>query len=112
MQPTHSSLSKGEKVKVGTQRRSDQVNVVDEARRVLKIEAQSILDFSERVDENFAKAVELLKDPELKKTWGLKRAALLRDKINVTEFMVGLIESVPKKKLRVSMPVVSDESYA
>lgn len=59
-----------------------------------------------------AKAVELLKDPELKKTWGLKRAALLRDKINVTEFMVELIESLPGKKPGVSMPVVSDESYA
>jgi arabinose-5-phosphate isomerase len=47
-------------VKVGTERRSDQVNVVDEARRVLKIEAQSILDLSERVDEHFTNAVELL----------------------------------------------------
>lgn len=36
------------------------MNVVDEAKRVLKIEAQSILDLSERVDENFLKAVELL----------------------------------------------------
>ena len=36
------------------------MNVVDEARRVLKIEAQSILDLSERVDEHFIKAVELL----------------------------------------------------
>jgi arabinose-5-phosphate isomerase len=42
------------------ERRSGQVNVVDEARRVLKIEAQSILDLSERVDEHFTKAVELL----------------------------------------------------
>jgi arabinose-5-phosphate isomerase len=47
-------------VKSGTERRSDQVNVVDEARRVLKIEAQSILDLSERVDEHFTEAVELL----------------------------------------------------
>lgn len=36
------------------------MNVVDEARRVLKIEAQSILDLSERVDEHFTEAVELL----------------------------------------------------
>lgn len=36
------------------------MNVVDEARRVLKIEAQSILDLSEKVDEHFTKAVELL----------------------------------------------------
>jgi len=58
------------------------------------------------------KAVELLKDPELKKTWGLKRAALLRDKINVTEFMVELIEGLPGKKSGVSVSAVSDESYA
>jgi arabinose-5-phosphate isomerase len=45
---------------LGIERRSDQVNVVDEARRVLKIEAQSILDLSERVDERFTEAVELL----------------------------------------------------
>jgi len=45
---------------VGAERRSDQVNAVDEARRVLKIEAQSILDLSERVDEHFTMAVELL----------------------------------------------------
>ena len=36
------------------------MNVVDEARRVLKIEAQSILDLSERVDEHFSTAVDLL----------------------------------------------------
>ncbi len=36
------------------------MNVVDEAKRVLKIEAQSILDLSERIDENFSKAVDLL----------------------------------------------------
>ncbi|HJX60048.1 MAG TPA: KpsF/GutQ family sugar-phosphate isomerase [Thermodesulfobacteriota bacterium] len=47
-------------MKGGTERRSDQVNVVDEARRVLKIEAQSILDLSERVDEHFSTAVDLL----------------------------------------------------
>jgi arabinose-5-phosphate isomerase len=45
---------------MGIERRSDQVNVVDEAIRVLKIEAQSILDLSERVDEHFTEAVELL----------------------------------------------------
>lgn len=58
------------------------------------------------------KAIELLKDPELKKNWSLKRSALLKDKIDVTEFMVRLIESVPKKKSGVSLPSVSDESYA
>ena len=59
MHPTHPSLQGG-RVKGGTERRSDQVNVVDEARRVLKIEAQSILDLSERVDEHFSTAVDLL----------------------------------------------------
>jgi predicted glycosyltransferase len=58
------------------------------------------------------KAIELLQDPELKKTWDLKRAALLRDKINVTEFMVKLIESLPEKKSGFLLSSVSDESYA
>ena len=58
-----------------------------------------------------AKIIELLKDSELKKTWGLKRAALLRDKINVTEFIVKLIESLPEKKPGVSLSSVSDEPY-
>lgn len=58
------------------------------------------------------KAIELLKDPDLKKSWALKRAALLRDKIDVTDFMVKLIESLPEKKSGVSLASVSDESYA
>jgi arabinose-5-phosphate isomerase len=36
------------------------VNVIDEAKRVLRVEAQSILDLAERIDENFSRAVELL----------------------------------------------------
>jgi arabinose-5-phosphate isomerase len=36
------------------------VNVIDEAKRVLTIEAQSILDLSEKVDQNFSRAVDLL----------------------------------------------------
>ncbi len=36
------------------------MNPVEEAKRVLKIEAQSILDLSERIDEQFSKAVDLL----------------------------------------------------
>jgi predicted glycosyltransferase len=59
-----------------------------------------------------AKIIELLNDPELKKTWSLKRAALLKDKVDVTEFMVKLIESLPEKKSGVFLPSVSDESYA
>jgi arabinose-5-phosphate isomerase len=34
--------------------------VIDEAKRVLRVEAQSILDLAERIDENFSRAVELL----------------------------------------------------
>lgn len=62
------------------------------------------------------KAVELIKDPELKKTWDLKRAALLKDKIDVTEFMVNLIEGILKEKRRekqvIPVPAVSDENHA
>jgi len=36
------------------------VSAIEEARRVLKVEAQSILDLAERIDENFSQAVDLL----------------------------------------------------
>lgn len=36
------------------------VNVIEEAKRVLRIEAQSILDLLERLDDQFTKAVDLL----------------------------------------------------
>jgi arabinose-5-phosphate isomerase len=36
------------------------VNVIEEAKRVLNVEARSILDLAERIDENFSQAVELL----------------------------------------------------
>jgi arabinose-5-phosphate isomerase len=36
------------------------LNGTDEAKRVLRVEAQAILDLADRIDENFAKAVDLL----------------------------------------------------
>ncbi len=36
------------------------MNEIDEAKRVLRVEAQAILDLAERIDENFSRAVELL----------------------------------------------------
>ena len=36
------------------------MNMIEEAKRVLSVEAHSILDLSERIDENFSQAVELL----------------------------------------------------
>jgi arabinose-5-phosphate isomerase len=36
------------------------VDIVEEAKRVLRVEAQSIIDLAERIDENFLRAVELL----------------------------------------------------
>lgn len=38
----------------------EEVNVVEEAKRVLRLEAQSILDLAERIDESFSQAVELV----------------------------------------------------
>lgn len=36
------------------------MDIVEEAKRVLRVEAQSLLDLAERIDENFSRAVELL----------------------------------------------------
>ncbi len=37
-----------------------EVNIIEEAKRVLRVEAKSILELSERIDESFLKAVELI----------------------------------------------------
>lgn len=39
-----------------------------------------------------AKAIELLKDQKLKSSWSAKKAVLLRDKIDVTKFMIQFVE--------------------
>jgi arabinose-5-phosphate isomerase len=36
------------------------LDIVEEGKRVLRVEAQSLLDLAERIDENFSRAVELL----------------------------------------------------
>jgi arabinose-5-phosphate isomerase len=43
-----------------SERRPLEVNVVEEAKRVLRVEADSIVELAERIDENFSRAVELL----------------------------------------------------
>ena len=44
----------------GSERGRSEVNVIEEAKRVLRVEAYSILDLAERIDEKFSQAVELL----------------------------------------------------
>lgn len=66
-----------------------------------KLDAQSQL-------QSIEKAVELMKNPGLKNEGIQKRKKLLRDKINVTEFMVKLFE---KSQLKVKESIVS-KSYA
>lgn len=47
-------------------------------------------------DMAMKKAVELLQKPQMKKNWNDKRNVLLKDKIDVTRFMVWFIENFPK----------------
>ena len=47
-------------------------------------------------DAALDKAIEILKDKTSKEKWILKRERLLKDKIDVTAFMVWLIENYPK----------------
>ena len=44
----------------GTSKERQLLDVIEEARRVLRVEAHSILDLAERIDENFLRAVEIL----------------------------------------------------
>jgi len=46
------------------------------------------------------KAFDILRNPESKKKWRLKRKRLLEDKIDVTAFMIRFIENYPQKLLR------------
>lgn len=47
-------------------------------------------------DKAIGKAVELIQKPDLKEEWRKKREKLLKDKIDVTAFMVWFIENYPE----------------
>lgn len=51
-------------------------------------------DSASAQDEAIAKALELIQQPNLREEWQEKRWQLLNDKINVTNFMVDLIENI------------------
>jgi arabinose-5-phosphate isomerase len=61
------------------------LDIVKEAKRVLNVEAQSILDLIERIDENFSRAVELLYDCRGKVVlMGMGKSGLVGRKISST----------------------------
>jgi arabinose-5-phosphate isomerase len=61
------------------------LDIVKEAKRVLNVEAQSILDLIERIDENFSRAVELLYDCKGKVVFmGMGKSGLVGRKISST----------------------------
>ena len=63
----------------------ESVNVVEEGRRVLQVEAQSILDLANRIDENFSRAVQLLYDCKGKVVlMGMGKSGLVGRKIAST----------------------------
>ena len=47
-------------------------------------------------DQALQKALQLLRQPDLKQQWARKRERLLADKIDVTQFMVDFIENYPE----------------
>jgi arabinose-5-phosphate isomerase len=61
------------------------LDILEEAKRVLRVEAQSILDLAERMDENFSRAVELLHHCEGKVVlMGMGKSGLVGRKIAST----------------------------
>ncbi len=61
------------------------MDIVKEAKRVLNVEAQCILDLAERIDENFSRAVELLYDCKGKVVlMGMGKSGLVGRKISST----------------------------
>lgn len=74
---------------VDIEKRSDEVsgevNIIEEAKRVLRIEAKSILELSERIDEAFLKAIELLYNCKGKiALMGMGKSGLIARKIAST----------------------------
>ncbi|CEG13979.1 conserved hypothetical protein [groundwater metagenome] len=51
---------------------------------------------SDKKDDAFKKAIEILENENSKKEWQKKREKLLNDKIDVTKFMVDFIENCPE----------------
>jgi predicted glycosyltransferase len=58
-------------------------------------------------DKAMNKAMELIQKPDIKKEWKKKREKLLTDKIDVTAFVVKLIENYPDsfKEMKENPPV-------
>ncbi len=52
---------------------------------------------SDKKDDAFKKAIEILENENSKKEWQKKREKLLNDKIDVTKFMVDFIENYPER---------------
>ncbi len=61
-------------------------------------------------EEALNKALELVKVPKLKEEWSKKREKLLRDKIDVTAFIVWFIENYPEsiKETKAGVPFISN----
>jgi len=55
-----------------------------------------IFGYDQGSNQAIEKAVELIKMPNLKEEWKAKRERLLKDKIDITEFMVSFIENWPE----------------
>lgn len=61
------------------------LDIIEEARRVLKVEADSILELSERIDENFVRAVDVIYDCKGKVVFmGMGKSGLVARKIAST----------------------------
>jgi len=55
-----------------------------------------IFGYDKESNQAIEKAVELIKEPNLKEEWKAKREKLLRDKVDMTQYMVGFIENYSK----------------
>jgi predicted glycosyltransferase len=69
----------------------------NDAGNLIELEQKYDLVYSLRESElALKKALELIKGPDLKEQWALKRQRLLEDKIDVTQFMIDFIENYPE----------------
>ena len=58
-----------------------------------------------------AKAVELLRQPDLREIWKAKRERMLQDKIDMTSYMVWFIEHYPESATTARLPAIQHSSH-
>jgi uncharacterized protein len=64
----------------------------------------------QKSEQAIQKAIDLIKQPDLKKQWAKKREKLLNDKIDIRQFMVDFIENYPESLKKYKNKAINHEN--